>query len=112
MSDLTQHPSWRKWYSVIALFAEIPTEQAAKILEKIAPDIFAAGYAARLAEIERLREALHHCINSIAEYERDNDESIRPFLLGSLDNARKTLSFANLNKNLYPGQIDNGDTDE
>jgi len=63
-------------------------------------------------EIERLREALQHCVNAIAEYARDNDESIRPFLLGSLDNARKTLSFANLNKNLYPEQIDNGDTDE
>ena len=52
MSDLTQHPNWRKWYSLIALFAEIPTEQAAKILEKIATEIFDEGYAAGLEESE------------------------------------------------------------
>jgi hypothetical protein len=43
-------------------------------------------------EIERLRESLQHCVNAIAEYEKDSSESIRPFLLGALDNARKVLS--------------------
>ena len=43
-------------------------------------------------EIERLRESLQHCINAIAEYEKDSSENIRPFLLGALDNARKVLN--------------------
>ena len=52
MTNPTHHPNCRKWYSVIALFAEIPTEQAEKILEKIATEIFDAGYAAGLEESE------------------------------------------------------------
>ena len=48
MTNPTHHPNWRKWYSVIALFAEIPTEQAEKILEKIVPNIFNAGRIAGL----------------------------------------------------------------
>ena len=43
------------------------------------------------AEIKRLREALQHCINAIAEYEKDSSENIRPFLLGAMDNAKKIL---------------------
>jgi len=43
-------------------------------------------------EIERLRESLQHCINAIAEYEKDSSENIRPFLLGAMDNARKVLN--------------------
>jgi len=43
-------------------------------------------------EIERLRKSLQHCINAIAEYEKDSSENIRPFLLGALDNARKVLN--------------------
>lgn len=43
-------------------------------------------------EIERLRESLQHCINAIAEYEKDSSENIRPFLLGASDNARKVLN--------------------
>ncbi len=43
-------------------------------------------------EIERLRESLQHCINAIAEYEKDSSENIRPFLLGAMDNARKVVN--------------------
>ena len=43
-------------------------------------------------EIERLRKSLQHCVNAIAEYEKDSSESIRPFLLGALDDARKVLN--------------------
>ena len=43
-------------------------------------------------EIERLRESLQHCINAIAEYEKDSSENIRPFLLGAMDKARKVLN--------------------
>jgi len=42
-------------------------------------------------EIDHLRAALQHCVNAIAEYEKDSDESIRPFLLGAMDNAKKVL---------------------
>ena len=38
----------------------------------------------------RLREALLHCANSIAEWER-KPEGVAPFLLGALDNARAAL---------------------
>ena len=44
------------------------------------------------ADIKRLQEALQHCINAIAEYEKDSSESIRPFLLGAMDNAKKVLN--------------------
>jgi len=42
------------------------------------------------AENKRLREALRHCANSIAEWER-RPEGVAPFLLGALDNARAAL---------------------
>ena len=57
---MKQHPNWRKWYSMIALFAEIPTEQAEKILEKIATEIFDAGYAACLEESEYTERPERH----------------------------------------------------
>jgi hypothetical protein len=41
-------------------------------------------------EVGRLREALRHCANSIAEWER-KPEGMSPFLLGALDNARAAL---------------------
>jgi len=41
-------------------------------------------------ESARLREALRHCANSIAEWER-KPEGMAPFLLGALDNARAAL---------------------
>jgi hypothetical protein len=41
-------------------------------------------------EVGRLREALRHCANSIAEWER-KPEGMAPFLLGALDNARAAL---------------------
>ena len=50
-------------------------------------------------EIEQLREALRRCVNAINEVEKCEpklltDEmafSLRPFLLGAMDNARKAL---------------------
>ena len=41
-------------------------------------------------EIERLRKALHHCVEAIKEWER-KPEGIEPFLLGAMDNAIKVL---------------------
>jgi chromosome segregation ATPase len=41
-------------------------------------------------EVGRMREALLHCANSIAEWER-KPEGVAPFLLGALDNARAAL---------------------
>jgi hypothetical protein len=47
-------------------------------------------------EIEQLREALRRCVNAINEVEKCEPklltyESLRPFLLGAMDNARKAL---------------------
>ena len=50
-------------------------------------------------EIERLRKALHHCVEALAEFEKDSNLPIEQFqhnvvfelkgyLLGALDNAR------------------------
>jgi hypothetical protein len=47
---------------------------------------------ARDKEIGLLREALQHCVNAIAEYEKDSSESIRPWVLGAMDNAKKVLT--------------------
>ena len=41
-------------------------------------------------EIERLRKALHHCVEAIKEWER-KPEGIEPYLLGAMDNAIKVL---------------------
>jgi hypothetical protein len=49
--------------------------------------------------IEKLEAALQHCINALREYEMGDDrprgpisnDDLRPWLLGAMDNARKTL---------------------
>lgn len=56
-------------------------------------------YKRLMPEIEQLREALKHCVNALAEYEKELDPPPRrkqpadltPFLLGALDNARSAL---------------------
>jgi len=46
----------------------------------------------REAEISRLRQALKYCVKAIAEYEKDpTDLSLRPWLLGAMDHAKKIL---------------------
>ena len=68
------------------LFAtDLETERLRKHIAKQQLDIITLGQ-----EVGRLREALRHCANSIAEWER-KPEGIAPFLLGALDNARAAL---------------------
>lgn len=44
-----------------------------------------------LPKITALQESLKHCVRVLEEYERKPGDDLRPFLLGALDHAKKTL---------------------
>jgi hypothetical protein len=66
-------------------YADLETEKLRKHIAQQQLDIVVLGQ-----EAGRMREALLHCANSIAEWER-KPEGVAPFLLGALDNARTVL---------------------
>ena len=59
--------------------------EAADRIEELKSEIVRLRY-----ESKRLRDALQHCVNAIAECEK-NPEGIDGFLLGALDNALSAL---------------------